>query len=1066
MKIPLLTTVIAGVLAHHCKDIAEILLPKQNRKNLYVISYFFLHFFLGFGIQMDLVNSLLQPEFLSLREHFKDGLKQHQFFDVIQCVVKPLIQQGRLPQDTRWQQEGELSRVYHELDLAGKGYVTWEDFTSSLVDASTQLYNHDVATVDGLRHSFHTNLRFPNQSEEIRRVCFLPAMRRYVACGINQSLTLHDQKTFMCVSSFKLKCVMLDTCYVVRSHMLVVSTFDQSLLFFDIGTQDRKRELLDPIMSHGAEDSNDADANKLLVRRIVIFDKTQTRVFYDEKLHVVYSSDRVGVVSMLSVDQIRNCSTEARNIPIPAANIILNELRWHSSGLTSILSVDTSLVSSSLDNTIAIHERGRPWIETRSYTNTHKSLVRGLAYNESHGLLVSVGDDPTPKCCVLSLAKISATFAFRDEHDPHRHPILNVFSLKNSPYVVTADSDATFKVWDLRTYRCTQNINYPTHARGTPAMTDFTLSESTQRFVGSGRRLVVLQYAQQELHVRAHTAYVRGMHVSHNSLVTWSIDDVKTWSCADGTMKKCIKPDLDIGEEITAFCLDDTEIRFFIGTSFGKVQCLRLHSGNVQFELHKQDHEITSIAYLPCVGQSKLKVIITADARGHVKSWNELDGRDFMDHLTPSTACLTTEIDVVLNRQAQRMYLVCDDRWLHVIDVSLATAPHICTQHRDISMLSVVSLDDLGLLAVLHSHGSVHLWYQCSLEDFCILPLDDNTLVTEGNEDKGKSRKPICKIMYSSTPTHRLLLCGDRGGTITIWDMGNLRPPTTPESFGKIVSFSTGSAPIAGMQYIPPTEDCPLELIAVRFSSQSTVDVFTMRGTRCGTLSEQRLSDNHPSARVHNANQPPFKSPASLREMELQNSVGGKNPSQKILTTKQPTAPKKPNITQEEHRDKLRRKKHRHKYKPEHVERKAKIAQMWREQIPTFLKELIIEEKRPVLSGAGGGTGLIKAISPHLSLPAIPGLTSRVLDHTVTQRQRNAAPASILPKVSRAVKSRPVSAQDEEEGSVGVPLTSRVPPRNPFPPIEGPIDAPLTSRPLLRPRHTVSLVENIVIVKK
>eukprot|EP00759_Apiculatamorpha_spiralis_P021308 PhF_6_TR26213/c0_g1_i1/m.37360 len=904
---------------------------------------------------MDLVNNLSESDFESLASQFSQRyIEKNRFINLMQSFLTPFMESGRIPKDTKWASEVELTRIHMEADEGNKGYITWSEFTSFLITSAKQDFESFGNVVeDGahglgfVRHRYLSNVRFPNQSEDIRKVIFLPRMKRYIVCGTNQNLTVHDEQTFECVSSMKLKGVMLDACFVSRSQMLVVATLDQSLNFYDIGTSD-KRHAQKVIGSsfaphHPVGDDNDPDLNKLIPRRLITFDKAQTRVIYDDKSHTVLASDRLGNVSIIGVDAIRICPTEMRTVPVASNVLISHLLRWHSSALTGMLLIDGSIVSCSTDNSIRLHDRARPWIETRAYMNAHKNVVRGIAYNSQYDFLASIGDDPTPTCWVVSLPRTS--FTFRDDNDPHRHPVLGIYSLADSPYLVTGDADATFKVWDVRTFRCVQHIPYPAHASGGPSMESFTFAESSGRLVGPGKRLVVLEYTAPELKTSTHNTIVRGVLYLKDQVVTWSTEDVKSWNIIDGSAIRIIRPELSEGEEISAVCLDETGYRCFVGTSYGALSSMLFSSGTIQQTFPKQRGEITHLSYLPSVGSRRYKVICVGTAPCTVRWLYESDGSCLCEHSIThphhQSHLNVEEIDVHQNYTHQKMIVNRDDGVILLIDASLATAPLLTSWRHGLAIVSMVSMDDVNLIAMADTHGTIHLRCQ-------------DTLINLGNLPEQNLR--YTALHYYVDTNLRMLIGGCLDGTIVVWDLWNVGGKTKiPTQFWQLSKFTTVAQntdkhPIAGIAYVPAQGASVSDVILVRYFSRNTVDVYTVSGTHCGALSESRLSLTNSNAKIENAHLPFYgiPEPADMHAYSNLASV-----SQTFcVTTRRPSGAAQPvlelpkvnnkydGLTEDEIL-KLRRRKQRHRAKQSRNERREKYKRMWIETIPSFLKDLI-----------------------------------------------------------------------------------------------------------------------------
>ena len=192
--------------------------------------------------------------------------------------------------------------------------------------------------------------------------------------------------------------------------------------------------------------------------------------------------------------------------------------------------------------------------------------------------------------------------------------------------------------------------------------------------------------------------------------------------------------------------------------------------------------------------------------------------------------------------------------------------------------------------------------------------------------------------------------------------------------FWKLHTFSVGEAPVAGIRLLPAGDEAHVDLIAVRFASACNVEIYTINGMKCGTLSESRLPLNHPSARIENALLATYKvpsrdvslpksrqmsfgsfldGPASMAASVVQQTSRRRNQLDPTtlagLVTHQTVLSARDKLTGEAY-EKMRRKKLRHKNKLSRLERKVKAEEMWKEHIPPFLKEMIAKQNTDQVS--------------------------------------------------------------------------------------------------------------------
>lgn len=134
------------------------------------------------------------------------------------------------------------------------------------------------------------------------------------------------------------------------------------------------------------------------------------------------------------------------------------ELSGHTDAILDLLVLEnTSMVASaSLDGTVRLWDlktlRHRATLDCRAF----KGALR-LAYHPEFHILFSVGFGIDGAAWNPYCAKLICALS------GHRHPLVDVLCVPDSPHVVTVDNGGNARVWDIRNYACLQTILVEDH---------------------------------------------------------------------------------------------------------------------------------------------------------------------------------------------------------------------------------------------------------------------------------------------------------------------------------------------------------------------------------------------------------------------------------------------------------------------------------------------------------------------------------------------------------------------------------------------------------------------------
>ena len=146
------------------------------------------------------------------------------------------------------------------------------------------------------------------------------------------------------------------------------------------------------------------------------------------------------------------------------------------------------IASASIDRTI------RLWnLSTGKHRTTllgHAKGIRKLSYSTEYRFLVSVGFDFDVFVWNPYVANQNMRL-----HD-HGCSLCGVEVLPQTPILITADIEGTFKIWDMRNFTCVQT--FKTEEKRNSYFCGFVSIHSSKRLIGVGRKMNYFDYEKIE----------------------------------------------------------------------------------------------------------------------------------------------------------------------------------------------------------------------------------------------------------------------------------------------------------------------------------------------------------------------------------------------------------------------------------------------------------------------------------------------------------------------------------------------------------------------------------------
>ena len=580
----------------------------------------------GVGKSLEgLLSSFGDVEYLALRQHFGGDadtqIRRPEFVDI--CTQAVLAKYPKLqPNDLNVQAEA----LFLMLDQKGLGWISWESFSSHLIDSrmaatpGSHAHAHSH-TAKSFRYSGMIDLGDCTGDQAIESMGYVPDLQSALAVaktGVARLINRQGQveRTFQPPSK------VLSADYNKCTQTLTISAADSRLLVYKC--------------SHV---SGTTRLGSIELRREMAIDRAQTIIKWGPMVEYLYSGDRFGDLCVWKcANAARNQSNSGpdyRRIYHRDLNLVVHRRYQglHSDTIKDILVLPggTRVMSCSLDSRIIELdlERAHPTVR-----HGHSKGVISLAHNEEHGLLFSAGFEYYPFCWYLNQPTLPPMKLGEDESNGHRHPLLGVQVLDGTHYVVSADVQGTVKVWDVRMFKSVETFTAPPLRVKQDSSHLGTEQFSSFAYIASSRTLCLNGFSPYLYHFKGlQTADNPGklhsdetpltccvMHHITDLIVTAAGSDVKIFNLQTGVLKHCFE-DI-VAEEIRCLCLDAKGRRFYVGTGSGLVVGLHTNDGS-EWRTYPSSEGAGEVLHASIVGNH----LITASVSGAIVVWPDPDFR-------------------------------------------------------------------------------------------------------------------------------------------------------------------------------------------------------------------------------------------------------------------------------------------------------------------------------------------------------------------------------------------------------------------------------------------------------
>jgi WD40 repeat protein len=225
----------------------------------------------------------------------------------------------------------------------------------------------------------------------------------------------------------------------------------------------------------------------------------------------------------------------------------------------------------------------------------HKKGVFSLAYSMDYHCLLTAGVDQE---ALVWNPYVEKEPIFRLKG--HTRGLCGIAVMPGTPQIISADVSGTFRLWDMRNFRCVQSFGN----EGGREFNSFCVIPQHKRIAGGGTQINLYDYKDEggDEEVTDSNNVVDALYNPNaGSFYTLSKRNVKFWNAVSGNLIKVLRdviPSTGGREnEITAACLSANGQKIYLGDASGAITAHALHNGKVlaRFESHNLDVSRISI---------------------------------------------------------------------------------------------------------------------------------------------------------------------------------------------------------------------------------------------------------------------------------------------------------------------------------------------------------------------------------------------------------------------------------------------------------------------------------------
>ncbi|CAE7594193.1 unnamed protein product [Symbiodinium natans] len=631
--------------------------------------------------------------------------------------------------------------LFQHVDVHGEGAVSWEDVSNYFIEQG--MSGGDEFTVDSIKTYEVSQVQDTSKHETpVEKLVYLEPIDSLVCLSRgSRSFRLYEPKR--CTLKHMVpghRGSVINCCYVDAWSQIATTAADMTICFWDSHLQLR---------------------NRLAAKDV------QLCLQWDNISRSLFSGAIDGTLSRWDLNSMTLADIRKGN---------------HKKAINDLLMAQdiNLLASASSDGSILMWDTAT--MKPKKTFKGHKKGTFSLAYSMDYHCLLTAGLDQE---ALVWNPYVERVPIFRLKG--HTHALCGVSVVPGTPQILSADVAGTFRLWDMRSFRCVQSFGG--NATTLNDLNTFCVMPPHHRLAAGASRVILHDYMDEwGGESVTDTGGVTDALYNPNAgeFYTVSKQTVKAWNANTGVLYKVLR---DITQdEITAACIADNGRKIYLGDAKGRVQSHGLNNGVV---LSVFDQHPTDISCLDIwKGTNKL---FSSSWDGTVKIHTDEGSRppqlkaEFKNHRDGVTCLAASEELLLLASGSTDMQVVLYDLKTMKFETALSRFQHV--------IAAVDFLPKRCLLVVADQGGHVSFWrvrphpeqWTCTFH-FRNLPIINGSLPSVTEVPPAALAVPVAALRVSEEQLTRpseesaedevleppLIYTADAKGVLRVWTVSQM----------------------------------------------------------------------------------------------------------------------------------------------------------------------------------------------------------------------------------------------------------------------------------------------------